>query len=118
MLGIWVCFLWPLFTDYTQVGINKNINPSSSSTQGSTKTTTSSVSSSTRSVVTTTSPYSTRNPVTSYNESAPYTATAFPPQHTQPGQPGNCNRWHWAAPGESCEGIVNLYGARLTEEQL
>ncbi|KAH6838559.1 hypothetical protein B0I37DRAFT_409109 [Chaetomium sp. MPI-CAGE-AT-0009] len=100
------------------VGINKDVSPSSSSTKGSTRTTTSSASSSTRSVVTTTSPYSTRNPVTSYNESAPYTATAFPPQHTQPGQPANCNRWHWAAPGESCEGIVNLYGARLTEEQL
>ncbi|AEO68673.1 carbohydrate-binding module family 50 protein [Thermothielavioides terrestris NRRL 8126] len=105
------------------VGIDKNVHPSSSSstarvTKTGSTTTKSSHHSSTTTRVTTTTPYSTRNPVTSYNLTAPYTATGIPPQRTPAGQPGNCNRWHWVAMGDTCQSIVNLYGARLTEEQL
>lgn len=112
-----------------QVGVDANIKPSGSTgTASATKTTkTSSVLSSTSRTssaasssptVTTLTPYSTRHPVTSWNLTAPYTATALPPQHTLSGQPGNCNRWHWVVMGDSCDAIVNLYGERLTQEEL
>lgn len=98
-----------------QVGINANVKPTTTS---SSATTSSSTSTSTSSIVTTTTPYSTRHPVTSYNLTTPYTATANPPQHTPAGQPSNCNRWHWVAMGDTCQGIVNLYGSWLTNDEL
>ncbi|KAM0324885.1 hypothetical protein ACHAQA_007851 [Verticillium albo-atrum] len=70
------------------------------------------------SVNTTTTPYSTRYPVTSYNLTAPYTATALPPQHTLSGQPSYCNAWHQVAGGQTCTDVVNFYSNRLTLEQL
>ncbi|KAK4143163.1 uncharacterized protein C8A04DRAFT_29180 [Dichotomopilus funicola] len=102
------------------VGIDKDAHPTSTSTTKSTSKTSSKTStktSSTKTVPTSTPPYSTRNPVTSYSNTPGKTATAFPPEHTKPGQPPNCNRWHWVSIGDSCQSIVNLYSTRLTAEQ-
>jgi hypothetical protein len=76
------------------------------------------LSSSSLPVNTTTTPYSTRNPVTSYNLTQPYTATSLPPAQTQSGQPPYCNEWHWVGIGDTCQTILNLYGSRLTQDQL
>lgn len=105
------------------VGINEDLptTTTTSSTIVPISTTTSISSSSsetTVSVNTTTTPYSTRNPITSYNLTAPYTATAMPPQHTLGGQPSYCNAWHQVAGGQTCQEIVNAYSNRLTIEQL
>ena len=118
---------WP---DYSYcVGINEDTPTaaSSSSTASSTRTPSSSstsssssiiTSSSTTSVNTTTTPYSTRHPITSYNLTAPYTATALPPQHTLGGQPTYCNAWHQVTGGQTCQDVLNYYSNRLTFEQL
>jgi len=93
---------------------------STESSTSTTSTTTSSISSSSvsRSVNTTMTPYSTRYPITSYNLTAPYTATALPPQHTMGGQPSYCNAWHQVSGGQTCEDVVNYYSNPLTFEKL
>uniref|UniRef100_A0A4Q7JG83 Secreted LysM effector Lys4 n=1 Tax=Pochonia chlamydosporia (strain 123) TaxID=1052797 RepID=LYSM4_POCC1 len=107
------------------VGVGKVVSSSktsttvkSSSTTQKTSSTSSKLSSSSKPVNTTTTPYSTRNPVTSYNLTQPYTATSLPPAKTQSGQPAYCNQWHWVGTGDTCLTILNLYGSRLTQEQL
>ncbi|KAJ3957265.1 hypothetical protein N0V92_006176 [Colletotrichum tropicale] len=108
---------WP---DYSYcVGINENQGSTTSSVPSATVTSTAAITSSTRtSVNTTTTPYSTRYPVTSFNLTAPYTATALPPQRTLSGQPSYCNAWHMVAGGQTCEDVVNYYSNRLTFDQL
>lgn len=105
------------------VGVGAVVSTTKTSTTSSTssstkKTTSTTISSSSTSVNTTTTPYSTRNPVTSYNLTQPYTATALPPARTQSGQPAYCNQWHWVGAGDTCRTILNLYGSRLTQDQL
>lgn len=96
---------WP---DYAYcVGVDASITISSSSSiissTSSSKTASSTGSGSSASssssvpvspTITTTTPYSTRYPVTSFNLTDPYTATAWPPARTQTGQPSNCNNWY------------------------
>lgn len=108
------------------VGVDAAISTSTSASATASSTTKSSVSStisSTKtstsvSIITTATPYSTRAPITSYNLTAAYTATAYPPQHTLAGQPSYCNNWHLVAAGQTCTQIVGLYGNWLTLDQL
>ncbi|KAJ5561367.1 hypothetical protein N7461_000128, partial [Penicillium sp. DV-2018c] len=70
------------------------------------------------SINTTTTPYSTRWPTSSYSLTAPYTATAWPPQHTLGGQPENCTAWYQVKPRDTCDSIVKQYANSLTMDQL
>lgn len=107
------------WTNYSYcVGVDDDMPTTTSSSTISATSTTSSSSITSTSVNTTTTPYSTRYSITSYNLTAPYTATALPPQHTLGGQPSYCNTWHQVSGGETCQNIVNLYGNRLTMDQL
>lgn len=78
--------------------------------------TTSSTSMKTTSEVST--PYSIRNPITSENITQTTKPTAWPPTKTQQGQPSYCNNWHYVTAGDTCQNIVNEYGAEVTLQQL
>ena len=96
------------------------------STSGATSTSISStvISSSSTSVVSTsqaasaTTPYSIREPVTSQNISTPSTDSLWPPKATQSGQPESCNEWHLVTSGDTCQTVMNRYGALMTLDQL
>lgn len=65
-----------------------------------------------------TTPYSIRYPVTSYPLTTTTAETALPPQRTLGSHPTNCNTWHMVGSGGTCVEVLNLYGHRLTAEQL
>ncbi|KFX89378.1 hypothetical protein V490_07063 [Pseudogymnoascus sp. VKM F-3557] len=120
------------WADYSYcVGIDPNAVPTSSTstsgisasssttlTSGGTSTTSGGSLTTSSQVVTTTTPYSTRYPITSYNLTTTSTATAYPPTHTLGGEPSYCNVWHLVEVGDTCGTIINLYGSRLTPDQL
>ncbi|KAL1895036.1 hypothetical protein Sste5346_005456 [Sporothrix stenoceras] len=58
---------------------------------------------------TTTTPYWTRLPVTSWNISTPTVGTTWPPTRTQAGQPSYCNEWHLVQAGDTCASIAAQY---------
>lgn len=65
-----------------------------------------------------TAPYSIRNPITSWNITAPTKVTTFPPNPTQSGQPNFCIDRHFVSVGDTCDTIVNRYGSSLTVDDL
>lgn len=97
---------------------SKSSSKSSSSTKASTtsKPTSSSASKSSSSSTAST-PYSVRNPITSYNLTSTTVGTAWPPQKTQAGQASNCNKWHLVGGGDTCDSIIALYGGSITNSQ-
>ncbi|KAK4452188.1 LysM domain-containing protein [Podospora aff. communis PSN243] len=60
-------------------------------------------------------PYSTRHPITNQTIVLPTQGTEWPPTKTQAGQPSYCNSWHYVAPGETCEGIVAQYATWMSK---
>ncbi|CAK7197530.1 hypothetical protein SEUCBS139899_000178 [Sporothrix eucalyptigena] len=60
-------------------------------------------------VNTTTTPYWTRLPLTSWNISTPTVGTAWPPTRTQAGQPSYCNEWYLVQAGDTCASIATQY---------
>lgn len=80
----------------------------STTTKSSTSTTTSS------SINTSTTPYSTRYPVTNWTISSPTVGTQWPPTQTQAGQPSYCNYWHLVQGGDTCAGIASMYSTWMT----
>jgi hypothetical protein len=103
----------------TDVSTSTSASGTATSTQSSTtRVISSTITTSSATIITTATPYSSRVPITSYNLTAPYTATALPPQHTLAGQPSYCNAWHLVQAGQTCVQIVGLYGNRLTMDQL
>ena len=89
---------------------------SSSSSISVTSSTTSSVAPSTTSSANAT--YSTRWPIISYNLTITSVNTAWPPSRTQAGQPSYCISWHLVNSGDTCQSIVNRYGATLSMDKL
>ncbi|KAH8896311.1 hypothetical protein GQ53DRAFT_743558 [Thozetella sp. PMI_491] len=61
------------------------------------------------SINTSTTPYSTRLPVTNWTISSPTVATTWPPTQTQAGQPSYCNYWHLVQAGDTCTSIAAMY---------
>ncbi|KAI5457372.1 hypothetical protein BGZ63DRAFT_321328, partial [Mariannaea sp. PMI_226] len=104
------------------VGIDKNwSSTSTSATSTRTSSITSTSSSHTESITTTptqSSTYSTRQPIVTWNITTTDIDVAWPPSHTQAGQPDNCNRWHLVGPLDDCQAVVNRYGTFLTLEDL
>ncbi|OIW22890.1 hypothetical protein CONLIGDRAFT_719454 [Coniochaeta ligniaria NRRL 30616] len=94
------------------VGVGAGV--SSSTTSTSTKGSTSSSSSTSSSINTSTTPYSTRLPVTNWTISSPTVGTQWPPTQTQAGQPSYCNYWHLVQGGDTCAGIASMYPTWMT----
>jgi LysM repeat protein len=67
---------------------------------------------------TTTTPYSTRYPVTSQTILEPTYSTEWPPTKTQAGQPSYCNNWHLVGPGETCNNIIARYSTWMSTDDL
>ncbi|ROW16958.1 hypothetical protein VPNG_01098 [Cytospora leucostoma] len=95
-------------------GSSISANASSSSVTSSS----SLVANTTIAVKTTTTPYSIRYPVTSYNLTSQYTATAYPPTRTLGGEPSYCNQWHKVASGETCDSIAARFANSVTSAEL
>ncbi|OJZ86160.1 carbohydrate-binding module family 50 protein [Aspergillus luchuensis CBS 106.47] len=72
----------------------------------------------TTTMVTTNATYSTRNPITSYNQTITPIDTAWPPTKTHPGQPKDCDKWHLIAPGDTCRSIYQRHGNSITMDEL
>lgn len=89
---------------------------SHSSTSSTTSSSTSSIAHSITSSVNAT--YSTRWPITSYHLTTTSVNTAWPPSRTQAGQPSYCISWHLVNSGDTCQTIVNRYGATLSMDKL
>ncbi|KAF3002842.1 hypothetical protein E8E14_007637 [Neopestalotiopsis sp. 37M] len=66
------------------------------------------------STITSTSPYSTRYPVTNQTITAPSSSEAWPPSKTQAGQPSYCNNWHFVEGGQTCNNIIGLYATWMS----
>ncbi|EHA24464.1 hypothetical protein ASPNIDRAFT_181794 [Aspergillus niger ATCC 1015] len=109
---------WP---DYAYcVGVGP-VAPTLTSTVTATATsasTSTTLTTSTTTMVTTNPNYSTRNPITSYNQTITPIDTAWPPTKTHPGQPKNCDKWHLVAPGDTCRSIYQRHGNRITMDEL
>ncbi|PYH38428.1 uncharacterized protein BO87DRAFT_393846 [Aspergillus neoniger CBS 115656] len=69
-------------------------------------------------MVTTNATYSTRNPITSYNQTITSIDTAWPPTKTHPGQPKDCDKWYLVAPGDTCRSIYQRHGNSITMDEL
>ncbi|BCS02341.1 LysM peptidoglycan-binding domain-containing protein [Aspergillus luchuensis] len=69
-------------------------------------------------MVTTNATYSTRNPITSYNQTITPIDTAWPPTKTHPGQPKDCDKWYLVAPGDTCRSIYQRHGNSITMDEL
>ncbi|GFN12178.1 lysM domain-containing protein [Aspergillus tubingensis] len=69
-------------------------------------------------MVTTNVTYSTRNPITSYNQTITPIDTAWPPTKTHPGQPKDCDKWYLVAPGDTCRSIYQRHGNSITMDEL
>ncbi|KAF9876845.1 hypothetical protein CkaCkLH20_05691 [Colletotrichum karsti] len=78
-------------------------------TSTSTGSSSSKISSSSRPIVTTTTPYSTRHPITNQTIVQPSSIDAWPPTKTQAGQPSYCNNWHFVEGGQTCNNIIGMY---------
>ncbi|EEU37422.1 uncharacterized protein NECHADRAFT_86238 [Fusarium vanettenii 77-13-4] len=66
---------------------------------------------------TTSTTYSIREPITTWNITTSTTDESWPPKATQPGQPSGCNRWHLVMAGSTCNNIINRYSAFMTREE-
>lgn len=91
---------------------------STTSKASSTTSKTSSTSKVSTTAPTTTLPYSTRFPVTTWNITTPTIGTDFPPKETQAGQPTYCIDWHFVTGADSCQTIVNRYATSLRMDDL
>ncbi|KAH7140925.1 carbohydrate-binding module family 50 protein [Dactylonectria macrodidyma] len=63
-------------------------------------------------------PYSIREPISTWNITTPTIDRNWPPTQTQTSQPSYCNRWHLVGSKDDCESVVNRYGSFLTLEEL
>lgn len=100
----------------SSVKTTSTTSQSSSSTSSITSSTMSSIASSNTSSGNAT--YSTRWPIISYNLTTSSVNTAWPPSRTQAGQPSYCISWHLVNSGDTCQTIVNRYGATLSMDKL
>ncbi|KZL74226.1 LysM domain-containing protein [Colletotrichum tofieldiae] len=91
------------------VGLGPLVTSSTASSSGTS-------SSSSITIVTPTTPYSTRYPVTNQTVTQPSSSEAWPPSKTQAGQPSYCNNWHFVQGGQTCGDIVALYGTWMTSD--
>ncbi|KAH7035726.1 uncharacterized protein B0I36DRAFT_347461 [Microdochium trichocladiopsis] len=73
-------------------------------------------SSSSMTIITPTTPYSTRFPLTNETIYGPSSTEEWPPSKTQAGQPAYCNNWHFVRGGEACPNIAGLYSTWMTLE--
>lgn len=96
------------------VGLGPAVTGSSSTT----KPTVSSSTATSMTIITPTTPYSSRFPVTNQTILQPSSAEAWPPSKTQPGQPSYCSNWHFVEGGQTCEGIVNSYSTWMSIDDL
>ncbi|KAL8356637.1 hypothetical protein RB601_001776 [Gaeumannomyces tritici] len=73
-------------------------------------------SSSSWSIVTPTTPYSTRYPITNQTITLPSSTVAWPPSKTQSGQPSYCNNWHFVQGSQTCGNIIGLYATWMSAD--
>ncbi|KXJ88345.1 hypothetical protein Micbo1qcDRAFT_150822 [Microdochium bolleyi] len=93
------------------VGLGPRVTGSSSSS--TTKMTSSSTTTS-MSIITPTTPYSSRFPLTNQTILQPSSTGAWPPSKTQAGQPSYCDNWHFVEGGQTCNAIAALYATWMS----
>lgn len=68
--------------------------------------------------VSSTTTYSVRHPVSTWNITTPTIDKTWPPKATQAGQPSECNKWHLVRGGQTCRDILNTHSAFMKKEEL